>query len=134
MINKLPSFKTLFSRCIVLSAYVFLTIDATAMGISDITLHSKLGQPLAAEVKLLEADELSEHQLIISNAPQEIYQQMGVVRGYLSNSIIIERTDTNTVSLTTRKPIKEPYLNFVLRFSWPTGEVVKEFKLLVDPD
>lgn len=137
MINKRPDFnKALlsFSRYILSFAGIVLSVNAAALGVGDISLHSKLGQPLSADIKLMDADELTEYQLIIAQAPPAIYQQMGIERSYLSNDIIITRTDSNTVSLTTRKPIKEPYLNFVLRFSWPDGEVVKEFKLLVDPE
>lgn len=134
MTHKIPSVKKLLSCCIAPYALALLAFDAAALGVSDITLNSKLGQPLSAVITLLEAEDLAEHELIISQASQQIYKQMGIERSYLGSTIIIERTDLNTISLTTHKPIKEPYLNFVLQFSWPSGDVVKEFKLLVDPE
>ena len=109
-----------------------VSISAHAIGTSDIQLNSKLGEPLDASLTLTDAEELNADQLIISHAPKEIYQKLGIKNSFQLQRLKFERNG-NSVKISTRESIKEPYLNFILMFRWPEGELVREFKLLIDP-
>ena len=36
-------------------------------------------------------------------------------------------------SVTTDQPVREPYLNFLVEFLWPTGRLMREYTVLLDP-
>jgi pilus assembly protein FimV len=112
---------------------MFLSCPLFALGVSDIELLSKLGEPLSARIQLNNAEDLGEAELIIRLAPDAIYKQLGVERGSPFYGLMFEIQKDKTVLITTREPIREPYLNFVLEFRWPEGELYKEYKVLIDP-
>src|SRR5690606_28252202 len=37
------------------------------------------------------------------------------------------------IRVTSSRPVKEPYLNFLMEVRWPSGRVLREFTLLLDP-
>ncbi len=37
------------------------------------------------------------------------------------------------VHLTTTKPVREPFLNFLVEVIWPSGRLLREYALLIDP-
>lgn len=125
-----PTLQTLrLTLALALSA---LSFSATGLGVGEIELLSKLGEPLQAQITLNNVGDLGEDDLLIKLAPQDVYQRMGVERGHLASNLLFT-VEGNTLKVTTRQPIKEPYLNFILQFRWPSGELYREFKLLVDP-
>ena len=122
------------SATLALAGSLLLTpVQSLALGIGDITLNSKLGQPLSATLQLRDSDELGPQQIVARQANAEIYQKLGVERTFLSNSLVFTLQPDNSLDITTREPIKEPFLNFIVEISWPEGETYKEFKLLIDP-
>src|SRR5699024_234132 len=37
------------------------------------------------------------------------------------------------VNVSSREPLREPYLNFLLELTWPNGRLMREYAVLVDP-
>ncbi len=117
-------------------AAALLSGPAVAVGLGDIQLTSYLGKPLQAEVALNNLGDLSADQLKIKIGSEADYQALGVEHSYLHTLLKIEpfvRDGHGYVRITTREPISEPYLNFVLNVQWPNGRVVREFTVLLDP-
>lgn len=112
---------------------LFLSPKLFALGISDMTLLSKLGDPLTAQLQLTNTEDLSDAQILIRQATEPMYKKLGVESSSAYYPLNFSLKQDRTVVITTREPIKEPYLNFILEFRWPEGKLYKEFKLLIDP-
>jgi pilus assembly protein FimV len=109
---------------------------ASALGLGEIKLLSTLNQPLEAEIKLLQAKDLSKDEILIGLAANEDFQRAGIDRLYfltdLKFSVRLEGPDGPVIKVSSRKPVREPYLNFLLETQWPNGRILREYTLLMD--
>jgi pilus assembly protein FimV len=111
--------------------------QAFAMGLGDIRLNTVLNQPLNADIDLLfpTANELAE--LRVALASPEAYNRAGVERSFFHTKLrfeVVKRPDGSAVvRVTSREPVREPYLNFLLEATWGSGQVLREYTVLVDP-
>ncbi len=110
---------------------------AYALGLGEIKLHSKLNQPLNAEIRLLSAGNLSEEQIIANLARAEEFERAGVVHNFFLHQLkfqpVFKKNGRAFIKVTTRSPVKEPFLDFLLEVNWPNGRVMREYTLLLDP-
>lgn len=110
---------------------------ADAMGLGNLTVRSALNQPLNAEIKLLDTGDLDASQIKIQLASPEDFLRAGVDRDYfLTNlrfTVDMDGSGGATIKITTREPVVEPYLNFVIEARWPSGRLLREFAVLLDP-
>lgn len=109
---------------------------ASALGLGEIKLLSTLNQPLEAEIKLLQAKELSENEILIGLAGNEDFQRAGIDRLYfltdLKFSVVLDGPSGPFIRVSSRKPVREPYVNFLLETQWPNGRILREYTLLMD--
>lgn len=114
----------------------FASQMACALGLGEITLNSSLNQPLNAEIKLLQARDLTEHEILIGLASQQDFARVGVDKPYfltdLRFSVDLNSPGGPVINITTRKPVREPYLNFIVQAQWPSGKLLREYTLLMD--
>jgi pilus assembly protein FimV len=110
-----------------------LSSQLSALEVSELRLHSHLGEPLLAEFQLSSHDSFDPQNLMIKLAPAEIYPKMGIDVPSVYLNIKFELEANGLVKVTTRDPVKEPYLNFILQVRWPAGQLYKEFSVLLDP-
>ncbi|MDX5333041.1 MAG: hypothetical protein LPK58_03240 [Gammaproteobacteria bacterium] len=107
------------------------------MGLGDIRLNTVLNQPLNADIELLSptAGELAE--LRVALASSEAYNRAGVERAFFHTKLrfeVVKRPDgTAVIRVTSREPVREPYLNFLLEATWGSGQVLREYTVLIDP-
>lgn len=47
--------------------------------------------------------------------------------------VLEERKGTPYLLITTKQPIKEPFMDFLLELEWPNGQLLREYTLLLDP-
>lgn len=109
---------------------------ASALGMGEFTLSSALNQPLEAEIRLLNVEDLDPSQVRISLAAPEDFANAGVSRDYfltsLDFSIELDGNGGGIVKITTPQPVIEPYLNFLVDARWPTGRMLREYTVLLD--
>ncbi|WP_295586113.1 FimV/HubP family polar landmark protein [uncultured Lamprocystis sp.] len=111
--------------------------DAYALGVGGMRLQSALNQPFAGEIELLDvkSDELDTIKAQI--APQAEFNKAGVERyhhlGKLRLSPQLSPRGNPVIRITSREPIREPYMDFLVEVVWPNGRLVKQFTLLLDP-
>lgn len=107
-----------------------------ALGMGDFSLNSALNQPLDAEIKLLNTEDLDESQLLVSLANSTEFKNAGVSRDFfLTNIRFRVEMDGNgrgVIKVTTREPVIEPYLNFLVEARWPSGRLMREYTVLLD--
>lgn len=113
------------------------SIWAHGLGLGEIQLKSSLNEPLQAEIKLQQVRDLSPQELLVGLAPKEDFERNKVERVfYLSDlkfRVELIGKDQAVIYVTSSKPIKEPYLNFLVELNWPAGRLVREYTLLIDP-
>ena len=93
-----------------------------------------VGEPLSAQLQLNEHEEFNTQNLTIKLAPAEIVKKIGADGASFPQDIRFSVDSNGLVKITTGRALKEPYLNFIVQFRWPEGELYKEFSVLVDPD
>ena len=108
-----------------------------ALGLGDITLESFLNEPLKAQVDLLNTDGLHSDEIRIRLATAEDFDRLGVDRAYFLTGIKFDVTvDSNgrgMIIVTSEGPVLEPYLDFIIEARWPSGRLLREYTVLIDP-
>ncbi|MFE8069744.1 FimV/HubP family polar landmark protein [Marinobacteraceae bacterium S3BR75-40.1] len=110
---------------------------AQALGLGEAQLKSNLNEPLQAEIELVSPGDLTRDEIIASLASREAFSQAGLDRAYYLNSVdfSVVRTDQGklAIRLTSDKPLREPYISFLMEVAWPSGRLMREYSFLVDP-
>jgi pilus assembly protein FimV len=110
--------------------------QVNAQGLGEITLDSSINEPLRAHIQLLDADKLDASQVKVALASPAEFQLAGVERSSLLSQLKFEveiKRDTGArIVVTSTSEITEPYLNFLLGVSWPSGRTLREYTLLLD--
>ncbi len=108
-----------------------------ALGLGEVTLDSYLNEPLKAQVDLLNVGGLHEDQIRVRLATTDDFKRMGVDRAYFLTSISfdveIDDSGRTRVLITSQDPVLEPYLDFIVEARWPSGRLLREYTILVDP-
>ncbi len=120
-----------------LSVGVMLPGLGHALAVSDLQTKSALGEPFWGEVDLSEINDLNADEIKVSLASQEDFERVGVERTYfltdLKFDVIVNPAGRSYVKITTVKPVREPYLDFVVRVAWPGNASLRELTALLDP-
>jgi pilus assembly protein FimV len=110
---------------------------AQAVGLGEVSLKSSLNQPLVAEIELLEVRDLATGELVPSLASPEDFTRAGIDRQFMLNDLtftpVIKVNGKSYIRVTSNKPVREPYLNFLVEVLWPSGRLLREYTLLLDP-
>ena len=110
---------------------------ALALGLGNIELSSALNEPLKARIPLrgLQTGDVDGMRAILGTSEQ--FRRAGLDRPFLLSRLRfrIEETapGTASVSVTSREPITEPFLSFLIEVSWPRGRILREYTVLLDP-
>ena len=95
-----------------------------------------LNEPLRAEIVLLSAtpEELSGLSVQLGSA--EDFTRYGIDRPFFLQDVefnIVRRGGSSIVQLRSRSPITEPFLTFLVEATWPSGRLLREYTVLLDP-
>lgn len=119
------------------AATALTTEMAYALGLGEVSLKSSLNQPLVAEIELLDAKSLGPGEVVPSLASVEAFNKAGVDRLYFLTDLkftpVLRPDGKNVIRITSSKPVREPYLNFLVEVLWPNGRLLREYTLLLDP-
>ncbi|WP_455749154.1 FimV/HubP family polar landmark protein [Ectopseudomonas mendocina] len=102
----------------------------------EITLHSALNQPFEAEIELLEVGDLGAQDLRVGLAPADVFNRSGVERFYFLNDLRFTpllRGSRSVIRVVSSRPVREPYLNFIVEVARPNGQLLREYTVLLDP-
>jgi pilus assembly protein FimV len=98
----------------------------------ELELKSTLNQPLQAEIELTNIDDLTEWEIKPSLASDGDFDRAGVEKIFFLADIDFE-VKGNRIILSSDKSVTEPFLNFLVQVNWPSGRVLREYTLLLDP-
>jgi len=108
-----------------------------ALGLGEIQLESFLNQPLKASVDLLNMGGLNADDIKIRLGTSDDFDKLGIDRAYFLTSIKFEVIDNGSggarIVMSSEEPVLEPYLDFVVEARWPSGRLLREYTVLVDP-
>ncbi len=107
-----------------------------ALGLGDLQVNSTLNQVLKAEIELQSATKKDLESLHVGLASRKAYSRSNIeFSDYLKkfHFKVIQKNGKNYISITTRKPFKEPFANFLVEASWGSGRLLREYTMLVDP-
>ncbi|MGM0553613.1 MAG: FimV/HubP family polar landmark protein [Pseudomonadota bacterium] len=109
--------------------------SSNSVGLGEVRLESYLNQPLRAEVPVRGAAAAGDS-LQIRHAGEDAYRSAGLNRGGVPGDLNIELVGEGAdqrVLLTTRQPVREPYVGVLLEARWDGGRTLREITLLLDP-
>lgn len=126
--------KKILSSLILASALPF---NVHALGLGDIEIYSALNQPLDAEISIVAAKPGEADSLLVKLASEQAFLKSGVERPFMLTKLKFKASykadGTPIIKVTSRKAIREPFLNFLVDVEWPRGRLVREYTLLLDP-
>ena len=110
---------------------------AQALGLGEIEPQSWLNEPLDAEISLRQSAGVDPGDVFVNVAPEAAYQRVGLERNQFLSKLkfeVVTGSDGNlAINVSSREPVREPYLNFLLELTWPNGRLMREYAVLVDP-
>lgn len=112
-------------------------LSAHAAGLGTMISSSKLGEPLNAEIELLAVTPNELNSIQAALASEQVYQDQMLEKPASYPFIKIEVANNANgkpvLKLTSTQPITEAFLDMLIQVDWPTGRLVKEYTLLLDP-
>ncbi len=110
---------------------------AQALGLGGLTVKSSLNQPLLAEIELTQVQDLNSAQVVPSLATSAEFAQAGVGRMPILDDLVftpvVNPGGKSVLRITSTKPIRDPYVKFLVQVLWPNGRALREYSLLLDP-
>jgi pilus assembly protein FimV len=113
------------------------TSNAYALGLGEIKITSALNEPLQAEIQLLQMREVDPQQIQPSMANIDDFALAGIEKLRFLSDVKFEvkpgSSGRGTILMTSSAVVKEPFLNFLVEVNWPSGRLVREYTVLLDP-
>lgn len=110
---------------------------AFALGLGDIRLLSPLGQPLEAQIGLLDATPDALQSLQVGLASQDTFARYGLSwPQYLSgvHAKVVRTADgREVVELSSDAPITDPVVTLLVEANWDRGRLYREYTVLLNP-
>ena len=110
---------------------------AQALQLGEMTLKSKLNQPLSVDIELLDVGGLTAAEITPSLASSQAFVDAGVDRQAFLNDLtftpVINPAGRSVVRVTSSKPLPDSYVRFLLQVQWPNGRLMRDYSVLLDP-
>ncbi|MBW4793117.1 FimV/HubP family polar landmark protein [Pseudomonas tolaasii] len=110
---------------------------AQALQLGEMTLKSKLNQPLSVEIELLDVGGLTASEITPSLASDQAFVDAGVDRQAFLNDLtftpVVNPSGRSVVRVTSSKPLPDSYVRFLLQVQWPNGRLMRDYSVLLDP-
>jgi len=110
---------------------------AAALGLGSIELHSGLNQPFDARINLVSPTAGEIQSLKVQLADNDAFQRAGIDRPFvlsrLKFEVVTNDSGPDYIHITTREPVREPFLDFLVEADWSTGRLFREYTVLLDP-
>ena len=115
---------------------ILLPSQGLTLGLGEIEVNSSLNQQLAARIDLLSAIPEDAETLIVKLASREEFIRAGLDRPLIVTTLKFKTKvegDHLYIDITSPKPVREPFLNFLMEVDWPKGHLLREYTILLDP-
>jgi pilus assembly protein FimV len=110
---------------------------AQALSLGQINVKSTLGEPLVAEIDILDINPDEAATMVARVASPDAFKASGLdynaaisgLRATLSH----RANGKPYIRLTGDKPVNDPFVDMILEASWNTGRIVRDYTMLFDP-
>lgn len=110
--------------------------QAGALGLGPAELKSALNQPLKADIQITNLGDLEEGDIVVTLSSLNDFEKAGIAflpfYNQLRFELMLNQPEGPMVRVTTREPVQEPYLNFLVEARWATGRLLREYTFLLD--
>ena len=124
-------------RLVLVSCLFALPGISWALSFGEISSNSYLNQQLDAEVKLhtLNPSEVIDARVTLASrqAHERADINMNPILQKLRFNVITKGKNDFVVKISTKRPVKEPVIEFVLELDWATGRIQRPFSIHLDP-
>jgi len=108
-----------------------------ALGLGPLQATSGLDEPFSGRIEILGAQPGDFDNLTVGLASADQFARAGVDRAAVLFNLRFKLSDPTAdkdyVEISSRDPIGEPFLNFLLEMNWANGRLVREYTVLLDP-
>ena len=115
----------------------FAALVVNAAGLGKLSVNSSLGQPLSAEIELVSLQPGEFDAIIARVASSEAYSDARIEYSPLLRQLRFstERRANGTpiLRISSSAPINEPFLDVLVEMNWPSGRLLREYPILLDP-
>ena len=130
MMRKLVAFLTA-------AILICLPLTANAVGFGSLKLNSSLNEPLNAEIELMSVTSADISSMSVKLASSDAFLRAGMDRSAILGEMkfVIQQHDNGAyyIVITSKSPVREPFLNFLLEMNWQNGRMLREYTMLLDP-
>jgi pilus assembly protein FimV len=129
----------MFRKMILVSAVSLALAPSgvVALGLGELTSNSALNQPFLAEIELVNAVPEALDTVKASLASEAEFDKVGAERLFFLTKLRfnpqISEDGRTVLRVTSREPIREPFMDFLVEVTWPEGRLVREYTVLLDP-
>ena len=113
-----------------------LSAPTWALGLGELDLESALNERFKADIEMFDTAALESSEIRVSLASTEDFERIGVERFFFLTTLKFDIQSVRgkpVIRVSSTQPISEPYLNFLVEVVWPSGRLLKEYTVLLDP-
>lgn len=113
-----------------------LADNSLGLNLGDIQANSYLNEPFKGVIPFLFTSVESSSQLTIRLAPDSIFKQVGAEKFPILKDLNFQVTTQDNkpvILISSKRPIQQPFLNFILEVVGPQGSVYQDYTVLLDP-
>ena len=111
--------------------------QALALSLGPIVVQSALGEPLRAEIDVLEINAEEAASLRATVASPEAFRAAGLdynpAMGNLRVSLQRRANGRSYIRLNSDRPVNDPFVDMILEATWSSGKIVRDYTMLFDP-
>ncbi len=125
-----------------LSLAIAVALGVSSFGVNALglgTLHSKsaLNEYFNADIELLSLGKGELDDIKVGLAPAEAFRNAGIERPFYLSQLKFKPMrlpdGRSVIRVTSRDPVREPFLDFLVEVNWPKGRLLREYTVLLDP-
>jgi pilus assembly protein FimV len=129
--------KTVLASMVAATTIGFLSpLTSHAFGLGKIDVQSALNEPFKAEIPIAALRPEEKGNLEVRIASEEEFNKAGLNRSILLSQMqfdIVERGGRDLILISSKQPIKEPFLDFLISATAGSGLMLREYTVLLDP-
>lgn len=135
--TKRPSWRATALAVAAAAALGSASLDANALALGNVNVRSALGEPLRAEIDIVEITPEELASLRANVAPPEAFRAAGLEYSpALSNVQVSLQQRANGrpfLLVTSPRAVNDPFVDLILETQWASGRVVRDYTMLFDP-
>lgn len=111
---------------------LWIPLSSFALGVGQIHIKSHLNEPLDAVIPLRHLADLKDNQITVSIAENSFFDKRGIYRAPCLSELQLSVSHAE-IQLSTFKAIHDPVVEILLNIVWPTGQIIRQYTLFLDP-